>query len=153
MEIHGVHEPHGSTDHTSNSRGWWDPEGWAWARLGQRCPVRGTDSPLPPSNSQGLPQRGGAGAGLQCLQPPTLCPLDLARPPRPPPTTPPLLQPAVPLFPRLPLAALPLCPLFQPHGVALSLLSPCLHLFPDCRSHLPIKAPERAVSSSVRPPA
>ena len=160
MEIHGVHEPRGPTDHTSNSRGWWDPEGWAWARLGKRCPVRGTDSPLPPSNSQGLPQRGGAGKHLReqvqacsaCSHPP-LCPLDLAHHPRPPPTTSPLLQPAVSLFPRPPLAALLLCPLFQPHGVALSLLSPCLHLFPDFRSHLPIKAPERAVSSLVRPPS
>lgn len=159
MEIHGVHEPRGPTDHTSNSRGWWDLEGWAGARSGQRCPVRGTDSPLPPSNSGGTHREGEQEStpGSRCrpampaaARPCALwtwhVPLALRQP------HPPSCNLLYPFSPWPPLAALLLCPLLQPHGAALSLLSPCLHLFPDFRSHLPIKAPERAVSSLVRPP-
>ena len=114
-----------------------------------------------PSNSQGHPQRGGsrkapqgAGAGLQGLQPPAPPPWGPGVSPSPsashtPPPATCLLQP-LPQPPLAAPAALLLRPLFQPHGATLSLLSPCLYLLPDFRSYLPIKAPQRAVSSLVR---
>ena len=116
-----------------------------------------------PSNSQGHPQRGGSkkapqggGAGLQGLQSPAPLPWGpgVSPPPSESHTPPPatcLLQP-LPQCPLAAPAALLLHPLFPPHAAALSLLIPRLYLLPDFRSYLPIKAPQRAVSSLVRPP-